>query len=100
LIDHQGLSWTALPGAASYDVVYGDLVNFFETGLFDTSLIGCLASGTSARTLSFTVIPPVAGGFWFLVRGRSCAGSGTWDENDPAQFDSRDYLNGAPLSCP
>ncbi|HKQ97377.1 MAG TPA: Ig-like domain-containing protein [Candidatus Polarisedimenticolia bacterium] len=99
-VTSQGLSWTPMPGAASYDVVYGDMANFWITGNFEESLIVCLQSNTTATSLPFTATAPVGGGFWFLVRGRNCGGPGTWNSGAPSQVDSRDYLNLSPFACP
>ncbi|HUD70459.1 MAG TPA: FG-GAP-like repeat-containing protein [Dongiaceae bacterium] len=99
-VTYQDLSWTPMAGAATYDVVYGDLANFWITGDYQESLLGCLLSGSPATALTFATVPPAGGGFWFLVRGRNCGGPGTWDSGMPSQVDTREYLNLSPLACP
>jgi hypothetical protein len=45
--------------------------------------------------------PPAADGFWYLLRGLSCGGPGTYNESVPSQIGSRDTeISASPSSCP
>ena len=82
------LSWTALSGATSFDVVQGGLSALRSTGgNFQSATQACLANTTGT---SFTTggTPSAGDGYWFLVRGRNCGGAGTYD--DGTQVGSRD----------
>ncbi len=82
------LSWTALSGATSYDVVQGGLSALLSTnGNFQSATQACIATTTGT---SFTTggTPSAEDGYWFLVRGHNCGGAGTYD--DVTQVGSRD----------
>jgi hypothetical protein len=84
------LSWTALTGAATYDVVQGGLdVLRTSNGNFQSATEACIASTTGT---SFTAggMPSAGDGYWFLVRGANCGGKGTYDSGAPRQVGLRD----------
>jgi N-acetylneuraminic acid mutarotase len=95
------LAWTALLSAASYDVTRGAMETLRSSaGDFTPSVDACVASDLAANTVSDATAPP-AGGFWYLVRGKNCAGAGSYDEGEASQSGSRDSeVATAPLACP
>jgi hypothetical protein len=73
--DHTTLSWDAASGAAVHDVLRG------VTGQWPVGSgagESCLAPGIAATATPDPASPPVAGGFWYLVRGRNACGIGTY----------------------
>jgi hypothetical protein len=99
-MDATGLSWSPLPGAITYDVMRSHLSPSMGGG-FITGTQTCVASRISGTSFASAVNPPAGEAFWFLVRGNSCAASGTWNSGDPGQVGSLDAaINGAPGACP
>jgi len=97
------VSWTSLAGASGYDVVKGDLNILRSTGgNFAQATLQCLASDSSGSTAGDGAIPAVGGGFWYLQRGRSCGGTGTYDSATPSvPAENRDPGIGASgAACP
>lgn len=95
-------SWTAVPAAAAYDVVRGAL-NLLRSsgGNFTTSTQVCLANDQAATSVFDPSPVPVADGFWYLLRGLSCGGAGTYNETVGSQIGSRDLeISASPSSCP
>ena len=95
-------SWTAVPAAAAYDVVRGGL-NLLRSsgGNFTTSTQSCLANDQVATSVSDSTTPAAGDGFWYLLRGLSCGGAGTYDEGVGSQIGARDSEIGAAASrCP
>jgi len=96
------VSWSALAGADSYDLVRGGLVLLRSSGgNFTTSTGACLANDAAATSYDDAATPPAADGYWYLVRGSSCGGPGTYDSGAPRQQGSRDDEIAASASaCP
>jgi hypothetical protein len=96
------LSWTALAGASTYDVVRGDLASLRSSaGDFTAATQACLADDTTATSQVFTPAPGPGEGFWFLVRGSNCTARGSYDSGGASQVGSRDSeVDASPLSCP
>ncbi len=96
------LAWTALPGAIAYDVVRGSLGTLRSTaGDFTQATDGCLANDVADTTATDSAVPAPEGGTWFLVRGVSCGGAGSYDEGAVSQIGSRDGEIGAAAgACP
>ena len=85
------LSWTALSGATSYDIVQGGLNALRSSnGNFQSTTQACVSDGTTATSLTSTGTPNVGDGYWFLVRGANCGGKGTYNSGSPKQVGSRD----------
>jgi hypothetical protein len=101
-LDDAQLSWSALAGATGYDVVRGDLHSLRAGGGdFTAATAECLANDRAALSLPYMFAPGPAAGWWFLVRGASCGGAGTYDSSAPSQSGSRDAeIGAAPGSCP
>lgn len=87
------LSWVAVAGATSYDVVRGDLSALRSSGgNFTTSTSVCAGEDLQSPTAPDPAMPSVGSGFWYLARGvdRCSAISGTYDTSSPLQVGSRD----------
>jgi len=96
------VSWTAVPAAAAYDSVRGLLNQLHSSGgNFTTSTLACLANDQVATSYIDPGPPPAANGYWYLVRGLSCGGAGTYNEIGGSQVGSRDSeINASPNKCP
>lgn len=96
------LSWSALAGAVSYDVVQGDLGTLRATGGdFTAATESCLAADTTATQHLSSGVPAPGEETWFLVRGGGCGGDGTYDTGEPSLLGSRDAeVDAAASSCP
>lgn len=95
------LSWPSLAGASGYDVVRGSL-NTLRTsaGNFAAATTACLADNQSPPSLGDATSPALGTGYFYLVRGTSCSGSGTYDTASPKQVASRDAgVEAAPITC-
>lgn len=85
------LSWTALSGATTYDIVQGGLSALRSTsGNFQSATQACIANNTTATSFTTSGTPSAGDGFWFLVRGENCGGRGSYDSGAPRQVGLRD----------
>lgn len=85
------LTWTALPGATSFDIVQGSLSALRSSnGNFQSAAQACLANNRISTTFTASGTPSVGDGFWVLVRGENCGGHGTYDSGSAAQVGLRD----------
>ena len=96
------VSWSAVAGADAYDLVRGSLTLLNSSGgNFTTSLQACLANDQAGVGFVDGALPQVGSGFWYLVRGVSCGGAGTYDSVGGNQVGSRDAeVAASPGSCP
>jgi hypothetical protein len=94
------LAWTAVSGATPFDVVRGGLSALQNSnGNFQTATQQCIANNTTATSLTTGGTPTAGDGYWFLVRGSTCGGAGTYD--DGTQVGSRDAgINASGNGCP
>jgi hypothetical protein len=102
-LDGAEVLWSPLPGATTYDVVRGDLPTLRSThGRYDLAITGCPGFQVAATSLQDAGVPPVGGGWFYLSRGRSCGGAGTYDDASGwGQSAPRDAgIDSAPSSCP
>ena len=61
----------------------------------------CLANDQAGASYVDSSVPAAANGFWYLVRGVSCGGPGTYDTIDPSQIGNRDAeINASSNRCP
>jgi cysteine-rich repeat protein len=101
MTNHTSVSWLALGGATGYDVVRGSLNTLRSSGgNFATATTTCL--GDNQTALGFNDASPLTAGngFFYLVRGTSCSGSGTYNTTSPKQVASRDAgVEAAPITC-
>ncbi len=85
------LSWTALAGATSYDVVQGALSTLRSShGSFQSATQACSTNDTLATSITVSGTTGVGDGFWFIVRGANCGGAGTYNSGAASQAGSRD----------
>lgn len=85
------LSWAMVAESTGSDIVRGDLGSLKETGGdFASSAEHCLDDDRTTTTRRLSDTPAPGEGFWFLVRGQNCGGSGTYDTGEPSQAESRD----------
>ncbi len=99
LVERDRLLWTALAGAATYDVLRGSL-NVLHTsgGSFASSTEVCLQSDFAGTSFDDPLLPAVPGsGDWYLIRAKNCAGAGTWNE---AAWDRDPGIAASGVSCP
>jgi hypothetical protein len=97
------IQWSLLPGAMTYDVVRGDLATLRSThGRYDLATTACPGLQVAGTSLLDAGVPPVGGGWFYLARGRSCGGAGTYDDASGwGQAAPRDAgIDAAPASCP
>lgn len=97
------VSWTAVPAAKGYDLVRGSLNQLHVSrGDFTSSTQTCLANDQAVMSVLDPSALPPANGQWYLVRGLSCGGAGTYNNAiGGSQVGSRDSeINASPGSCP
>ena len=96
------VSWSAITGADTYDLVRGSLSLLASSGgNFTTSLQACVANDQATTSVVDGAQPTVGSGFYYLVRGASCGGAGTYDTVGGNQVGSRDAEIAAAAShCP
>lgn len=96
------LSWSAVSGATSYDIVRGSLATLRGFGgNYTVAVTGCLGNNTAGPTVSDTSVPPPGDAAWYLIRGVNCGGNGSYDEGVATQSGSRDAEIAASSSaCP
>jgi len=97
-----GMDWEPAVGAASYDVVRGDLSVLRAQRTFTPSVTGCVENnGTDLRAVHST-LPSPGKAFWYLVRGVRADGvNGSYAMADPGERSGRDAEIGASVSrCP
>jgi len=96
------LSWTALSGATSYDVVSGKLSTLRSSaGDYSQSTDRCLVNNQTVTMVDDSVTPPSGDAFWYLGRGANCGGPGSYDSTGSGQSALRDAQVAASGSaCP
>jgi len=96
------LTWTTVPRATAYDLVRGDLNALrASSGDFTTATERCLADDLAATNASDTDTPAAEHGYWYVVRGVNCGGTGSYDSGAPSQPASRDAEIAASVhACP
>jgi hypothetical protein len=96
------LSWSAVPGATGYDVVRGSLITLHSSGGDFTSAVAACSGNDHAGTSVESLEAPGTGeGFFYLVRGVNCAGTGTYDTDATSQVQLRDAeIDASPSACP
>jgi hypothetical protein len=96
------VTWTTLPGATAYDLVRGDLGALRAThGDFAAATSACLANDLAATQRDDAALPLLGEGWFYLARGVSCGGSGTYDGSGFGQAGPRDAaINPSTGACP
>jgi hypothetical protein len=95
--------WTPLPGATTYDVVRGALPILRSThGRYDLATTDCVGLAVSGTSVTDPAAPGTGGAWFYLARGRSCGGTGTYDDATGwGQIAPRDPgIESAAASCP
>ncbi|HYV19867.1 MAG TPA: hypothetical protein VFC25_12655 [Verrucomicrobiae bacterium] len=103
LLEGQEVRWTPLPGATAYDVVRGVLPTLRSThGRYDFATTDCTGLAVSGTSVTDPALPLLGGAWFYLARGRSCGGAGTYDDATGwGQAAPRDAgIDAAPASCP
>lgn len=95
----RSLHWTAVAGAASYDLVRGDVAALLLShGDFSGAL--CLGSALPGASWPDGADPARGTAFWYLVRARNGAGTGTWDDAGGLARSRDASLAAAAGTCP
>jgi hypothetical protein len=82
------LTWTS--SAPGHDVLVGSLATLRAGGDWAAATDACLARDQAPATLEWDGSPATGMVAFFLVRGRTCGGAGTWDSGSGAQPATRD----------
>ncbi len=83
------LRWTELVDVTGYDLLRGLLSKLPGSGVAGSGE-ACLQDDVLATSVSDAATPAAGEGFWYLVRGVNCAGSGTLDGWGAGQAGVRD----------
>jgi len=97
------VSWTLLGTATAYDIVQGGLGVLHSTaGNFAAATAGCLGNDViGVNSAQDATVPSAGQGRWYLARGVSCGGAGTYDSLAVSQVGFRDAeVNASMLACP
>jgi len=96
------LFWSLPVDAGRIDVVHGALGLLRASGGdFTAAALGCLANDSGATELAHSEAPAAGDGYWYLARGVSCGGAGTYDSGSVRQVGSRDMeIAAAGSACP
>jgi hypothetical protein len=98
------ISWVPFPdsGAASYDLVKGDLVLLRSmSGDFTASLTTCVENDSGDAHATDSSVPLPGGAFYYLTRTTACGGPGTYDQEGGQQQGARDSeIAASQVSCP
>jgi hypothetical protein len=85
------LAWDPVDFATGYDVVYGELLALHhDPNRYFAATLGCIGENLADTGTAFEGTPPPGDGYWFLVRGVNCGGTGTYNTSGPAQPGDRD----------
>jgi hypothetical protein len=101
-VEPAQLSWLSAGGAATFDVVKGDLAMLRGSGGdFSLATDGCVANDVGDTSQPFDDTPAAGQGIWFLVRGVSPAGPSTFQSLSGYPESLRDAeIDAAAASCP
>ena len=95
------LSWDPVVRATGYDIVRGTLSTLKIAGDFAAATDACVADDLAATSFPDAHVPEADDGDWFLVRGRSACGNGTYDDASASQAASRDAaIDASAGTCP
>jgi len=96
------VSWAPHPNAAFYDVQRGSLATLrASAGDFTLATQGCLADDLAATSIDDASAAPSGDGFWYLARGTSCGGSGSYNDGSASQSGPRDAeIAASAAACP
>ena len=99
--DEKLIVWNNLPGATHYQVVRGDLTILRESeGDFTQATDECVEAEAPTTSVRAHDNPDSGQGFWYVVRGVSAFGDGTFDSLSASQQGERDVeINASDESC-
>jgi hypothetical protein len=88
--------------ATAYDIVRGSLNELHTSGgNFTMATKECLGNNIAATLIAYSTNPSVGQGFWIVVRGVNCGGSGSYNEFSGSQIGDRDAEIAASIfACP
>jgi hypothetical protein len=101
-LDGEGLTWNAVAGALTYDVVRGDLQLLRDSGGdFTAATVDCIGNDVEGVWAAFDGDPEAGNGSWVLVRGNAEAGPMSFQALSASQVDIRDEeIEAAVGTCP
>jgi len=93
------LRWQTPPGAATFDVVFGDLDLLRNAGDFAAATTGCVVNDHAGVAID---APGQSGNSWYLVRPNFCQGvAGSYDTGEASQSNPRDTgIASSAGACP
>lgn len=96
------LSWSAVPGAARFDIVRGSLATLLgSAGAFELSTELCAGMQLAATSIDSGLDPTSGEAFWWLVRGVTMTGAGSYDRSAISQAGARDAgIAASGVDCP
>lgn len=96
-----GVSWPFDPEITTSDGVFGGIDTLVGTsGDYKSSTLGCVGSAQGS-SLPLQGDPPSGQGWWFLVRGNTSAGTGSYDPDVPGWTAGRDAgIAASGRDCP
>lgn len=96
----HAITWDAVPGGISYDIIYGDMQLLHGSGV-TASVGGCLGHNLAGPNSDDVDTPAPGQGFWYLARSRGCGNvTGTYNSGGTGQAANRDPLIPAPpIDC-
>jgi len=93
--------WSDTRDATSYDVVRGDLSILRAQRSFTPSVNTCLENNGTDRHANDSASPAAGQGFWYLVRGVSTGGAGSYAVGDARERPGRDAeIAASAAACP
>jgi hypothetical protein len=101
-VDRSRLEWTAVDGADTYDVVWGDLDTLRHgDGDYTGAVGGCVVDDLADFEVPFAVEPTPGSAWWLLVRGTSGTSHLSYDNQVGSQFGNRDAgIDASGDACP
>jgi PKD repeat protein len=100
-VNHTQLNLIQIPNAASYDVIRGDLQILRSTGgNFTQATRQCVANDQSGTTLPFSATPAPGEAYFFLARGTSCGGNGSYASAGSQLQNPDSQINASLNACP
>ncbi len=100
--DKETIEWAVAEFADRYDLVRGDLGMLRSTGGdFRVSVDTCVRDDAPDTAARDAAVPPVGGGFHYLVRAQAACKDGSYDSGGKGQVDKRDdEIEESANGCP
>jgi hypothetical protein len=103
VIDNTHLAWNPISLVSAWDTIQGSLPLLRSTGgNFGAAVQACLQNNGALHAVDIAAVPPVGGGFFYLVRAVRPNGSpGSYDGEMPGQAAPRDAsIQASAGACP